>query len=92
MKRIAYVCVSLSRIRYSYAPWSAAGWGYNIRMGTRTRKRDECPGAAQALLLSDKSHIFADQINLIDITQNDGGKVSTFIFAFAKKKTEKRSE
>lgn len=53
---------------------------------------DECPGDAQPLLLSDKSHIFADQINLIDITQNDGGKVSTFIFAFAKRAAKKHGE
>lgn len=41
----------------------------------------KCLGTAHSLLQSDKSHIFADQINLIDITQNDGTELFTFVFA-----------
>lgn len=66
---------------HAHGLWLAVGQG-----GSCIGK---CLGAALSLLLSDKSHIFADQINLIDITQNDGRKVSTFVLATATKNANK---
>lgn len=47
------------------------------------------PRGRPLAVASDKSHIFADQINLIDITQNDGRKVFTFVFAATTKNANK---